>query len=113
MYYNLLLSTIYKTTTGYTMQTTFIYQNTLKKICTNIPILAYMNNILWIDQSQEELQNILKTVTSFFYLTNIKVNLSKSILSVTNSHNTNSSISFNNILIQAVQLKKAFCILSC
>ena len=84
------------------MQTTFKYQNIPKKIHTNIPALAYMDNTLWIAQSQKELQNILKTATSFFHLTNIKVNPSKSILSVTNSHNTEPSISFNNTLIRAV-----------
>ena len=95
------------------MQTTFKYQNILKKIHTNIPALAYMDDTLWIAQSQKELQNILKTATSFFHLTNIKVNPSKSILSVTNSHNTEPSISFNNTLIRAVQPKEAFRILGC
>ena len=70
-----------------------------------------MDDTIWIAQSQEELQNILKITTSFFTFTNIKVNLNKSVLAVNNSRNTNPSIIFNYTTINSINPKETFRIL--
>ncbi|CAG8703782.1 4644_t:CDS:1, partial [Gigaspora rosea] len=41
---------------------------------TNLSVMAYMNNSLWIAESKIQLEEILKTASSFYKMTGIKVN---------------------------------------
>ena len=71
-----------------------------------------MDDTLWLANSKQELAEILKTATSFFKLTNIKVNPTKSILAIT-SLEQSLSIIFNNTQIEAISSKQVFRFLGC
>lgn len=62
------------------------------------PVLAYVDDTLWIAESQLHLEQILNTASSFYQMANIKVNPQKSTL-ISNSINT-PSISFLHQNIQ-------------
>ena len=79
---------------------------------TNHPVLAYMDDTIWIATSKQELSEILKTATAFYNLTNIQVNPTKSVLA-TNITKTPSSILFDNTHIPSISTKEAFRFLGC
>ncbi|CAG8841529.1 31347_t:CDS:1, partial [Racocetra persica] len=68
-------------------------------------VLAYMDNTTWIASSKEQLQNILYTATTFYKLTNIKINLNKLVLTIFNSTNT-PNITFNETTIEGIKPKQ-------
>src|SRR5260364_286411 len=70
-------------------------------------IMAYMDDSLWIAPDKATLEKILNTANSFYKLTNITVNPTKSIL-VTNAKTDNKSIDFNNQTIMAINNNKPF-----
>ncbi|CAI2174624.1 4531_t:CDS:2 [Funneliformis geosporum] len=46
----------------------------------HVPALAYMNNTLWLSQSKESLNSLLRIADSFYKLNSIQVNWIKSML---------------------------------
>ena len=71
-----------------------------------------MNDTTWIAQSQEDLKQILNTAASFYTLTNIKINPSKSNL-ITNNLKDNPTIKFNGEVINNIYKNTAFRFLGC
>jgi hypothetical protein len=83
IYYDPLIHYIHTKFKGYTIATTKItslFPLKHKKIQANTSILAYMDDTLWIADSQQQLQNILNTASTFYQMANIKVNPNKSTL---------------------------------
>jgi hypothetical protein len=113
IYYDLLLTAIYNNTSGYILNTTYTEYGKTKNLQAKLPALAYIDDAIWIAKSKQELQSILKTASSFFALTNIKVNPNKSVLVVTNSNDSNLNIVYNNTTIEAIQPREAFHFLGC
>ena len=79
---------------------------------TNYLVLAYMKDTIWIATSKEELSEIITTATTFYNLTNIQINPTKSVLA-TNITKTTPSIIFNNTSITSIPTKEAFRFLGC
>src|SRR5260363_214441 len=75
------------------------------------PVLVYMDDTLWIAESQLHLEQILNIASSFYQMANIKVNPQKSIL-ISNSIYT-PSISFLHQNIQCQSFKTPFKFLGC
>src|SRR5438552_769534 len=71
-----------------------------------------MYDTIWIAQSQEDLKQILNTATSFYILTNIKINPSKSNL-ITNNPKDNPIIKFNGEVINNIHKNIVFQFLGC
>ena len=69
IYYDLLIHHIYTKFKGYTTVTTrltSLFSLKHQKIQANTSILAYMDDTLWIADSQQQLQNILDTASTFY-----------------------------------------------
>ncbi|CAG8741419.1 18901_t:CDS:2, partial [Gigaspora rosea] len=58
----------------------YISSPTFDSMQVSTPVLTYMDNTLWIAESQLHLEQILHTAFSFYQMANIKVNSQKSIL---------------------------------
>src|SRR5260364_36234 len=68
------------------MQVHYRQNRNEKALRVNMPALAYMDDTIWIARSKPELQDILAIATSFYSLTNIQVNLNKSVLATLNTN---------------------------
>ena len=103
IYYDPLITRISTEHTGFKRTLTTTTQS--KEIYTSI--MAYMDDSIWIAPDKTALENILTTANSFYKLTNITVNPSKSILT-TNSKSNDKTITFDNQPISAIPNSKPF-----
>jgi len=71
-----------------------------------------MDDTMWIAPTKDQLQEIVNTATTFFQLTNIQVNPTKSVLA-TITKQPNPEISFNNTKIKSINTKTCFRFLGC
>src|SRR5260364_440404 len=83
IYYDPLLSKVQKTHKGYTMSVTIPDKEVTYTHSTSV--IAYMDDTVWVAQSRLELEEIIKTASSFYEFANIRVNPSKSVLLHNNS----------------------------
>ncbi|CAG8645370.1 7123_t:CDS:2, partial [Paraglomus brasilianum] len=72
----------------------------------NLSVMAYMNDSLWIAESKIQLEEILKTASSFYKMTEIKVNANKLIF-LTNARG-NTSMFFENQILERRQQDEPF-----
>ena len=80
IYYDLLIHYIYTEYEGY--KTTIPIPSSPRLIHTSV--IAYIDDSMWIAHTKEDLSKILKTADFFYHLTNICINLTKSVL-ITNT----------------------------
>src|SRR6185437_7393071 len=114
IYYDPLISKISHTYTGYQSSVSWtcnISPLSFDSTQVSTPVLAYMDDTLWIAESQSHLEQILNTASSFYQMANIKVNPQKSTL-ISNSIHT-PFISFLHQNIQCQTPKTPFKFLGC
>ena len=114
IYYDPLLCKITKSYKGYTLQTNILNQNTSINISVsaNFPTLAFIDNTIWLAESKNQLEEIITTITSFFSLANITVNLAKSVLA-TITKSKDPQIIFDHTTIKGLHNNQAFRFLGC
>ncbi|CAG8640432.1 20825_t:CDS:1, partial [Gigaspora rosea] len=71
IYYDLLITKIDRDFEEFSMSVKTPTGNEYK---TNLSVMAYIDNSLWIAESKIQLEEILKTASSFYKMTEIKVN---------------------------------------
>ncbi|CAG8795891.1 10061_t:CDS:1, partial [Gigaspora rosea] len=69
IYYDPLIAKIDRDFEGFSM---FVKTPTGSEYKTSLSIMAYMNDSLWIAESKSQLEEILKTASSFYKMTGIK-----------------------------------------
>ncbi|CAG8749061.1 25274_t:CDS:1, partial [Gigaspora rosea] len=69
IYYDLLIMKIDREFKGFSMS---VKTPTGSEYKTNLSVMAYMDNSLWIAESKIQLEEILKTALSFYKMTGIK-----------------------------------------
>src|SRR5215216_2837495 len=84
IYFDPLLCRVQNTTLGYNMNVTSPFNHgnieSHHSLSTHVPALAYMDNTLWLSQSKESLNSMLRIADSFYELNSIQVNWTKSTL---------------------------------
>src|SRR3954470_9949383 len=91
IFYDPLICEIESLNIGYTMKiewNTNLAKKTTASLVSEISSLAYMDDTVWITDSAEHMQQLTRVVESFFDLSLITVNASKSDLIVINSNKT-------------------------
>lgn len=83
---------------GFTMKQKFIHdltnpQNEIQ-LSASIPTISYMDDTIWMADSQNQMEQILKIVYSFTSMTGLKINTDKSDLLVINPLYKNETITF-------------------
>src|SRR5439155_24183309 len=111
IYYDPLISRVSNQYRGYSLNSSYITQQKAEKINSSFSVLAFMDDTMWIANSKQEMSNILLIASSFFTLTNIKVNPTKSVLATINSEQY-SEIVFDNTILHSINKPEAFRFLS-
>ena len=108
IYYDPLIAKIDRDFEGFSMSVKTPTGNEYK---TSLSVMAYMDDSLWIAESKSQLEEILKTASSFYKMTGIKVNASKSIF-LTNTRG-DTSVFFENQILERRQQDEPFRYLGC
>lgn len=88
IYYDVILTKVSKTTTGFEM--TQIFNRDLRspyqqsEISINVPAMVYMNDTIWLINSKQKMEMILQLVHSFAEMIGIKINTDKTDLLIIN-----------------------------
>src|ERR1043165_9802152 len=114
IYYDPLISKIANHFHGYSLNT--LWKTSLsplqsQNLQTSISVLAYMDDILWIANSKNELELITDMASSFYHMTDIQINPIKSIL-VSNTSSTD-ELSFFASSIKPIPASQPFKFLGC
>jgi len=96
IYYDPLISRIQRSFQGYTGS---IPTNPPRQI--HMPVMAYMDDSLWLAHDKTTLTNIISLATSFYKYNNIRVNPSKSYLITNTKKERTPTIEFDNSTIYA------------
>src|SRR5437868_2296403 len=106
IYYDPLIQRIYTEHEGYRT----IIPILLSPKLIHTSVMAYMDDSMWIAHTKEDLSKILNIADSFYHLTNIRVNPTKSVL-ITNTPtqpNTKHNISYLDTTLDALDSNTPF-----